>query len=96
MRIARKEEQRTQTNLLDVHPNEHMLESSREVQPSGVVRRRLFHLVKEAVFVQLVKEEEGCECKSVDDWGDDHVRNTYSDDIKSQSEPELQGETTRK
>lgn len=77
MFITREEEQCAQTDLLDVHPNEHVLKGSGEEEPSSVICLRLFYLVKEAIFVHLIEEEERSEGESVDDRRNDHICDTY-------------------
>jgi hypothetical protein len=56
-----EEEQGTETELLDIHPNEQVLNRLWEEQASCVSRGRLRVLVKEEVLVEEVEKEK---CKA--------------------------------
>lgn len=72
--VPRKEEERRQIDLLDVQPDEDVLDGTREEQATGVARGGLAEGVDEEVLVEQVEEEEGEACKAIDEGRDDRVR----------------------
>lgn len=76
--IPSKEEECTETDLLDVHAHEHMLHGFRIEQASSVRSRWLGVLVQKEVFVELVEQEEGENSKTVDDGRDHGVAESYT------------------
>ena len=71
--ILCKEEQGAETELLNVHSDEHMLECLREEQASCVGRGRLSVLVEELVLVEEVEKEECKARKAIDNRGDNGI-----------------------
>ena len=55
-----------------------MLNSFRIEQPSGVCSCWLSKLVQEKIFVELVKQEEGQNSKTIDDRRNDGVAESYA------------------
>jgi hypothetical protein len=76
--ILSKEEQCTETDLLNIQTHEHMLNGFRVEQASGVRRRRLSELIQEEVFVELIEQEEGEDRKTVDDRRNDGIAKSYT------------------
>lgn len=64
--VLRKEEQSSETDLLDVQSDEHVLDSFGEEEASRVVCTGLLELPEEEVLVQHEEEEEGNEGETVD------------------------------
>ena len=75
--VLRQEEQRRETDLLDVHPDENVLHRLREEQSTGLSSRRLVELPEEEVLPEEVEEDKGDEGEAVDDRRDDRVRDRY-------------------
>lgn len=71
--VLGEEEQRRQTDLLNVQPDEDVLEGLGEEQSSGVARARLLEQPQEQVLVEEVEEHECNERKTIDHRGDDRV-----------------------
>ena len=69
--ILSEEEQCGEAYLLNVQPNENMLECLGEEHASSVVRARLLQLPKEEVLVQHEEKEESDEGEAVD-YGRDY------------------------
>lgn len=76
--IPSKEEECTETDLLDVHAHEYMLHGFRVEQASGVRGRWLGILIQEEIFEELVEQEEGKNSETVDDGRDDGVPESYT------------------
>lgn len=66
VRVRHEEEQGTKTELLDVHPNEHMLNRLWEEQATRIGRGRLRVLVKEEILVEEIEKEKCKACKAID------------------------------
>jgi hypothetical protein len=63
-----------QKKLLDIKPDEHMVNCLREKEPASVARGRLIIDPSEKVFVQEVEQSEGCKRKAIDDRSYDGIR----------------------
>jgi hypothetical protein len=65
--VLGKEKQCTQAKLLDIKPNEYMVQRFREEEAAGFAGGRLIVDPCEKVFVQEVDQEEGRKREAVDD-----------------------------
>ena len=65
--VSGEEKQRTQAKLLDIKPDEHMVQRFGEEEAAGLAGRRLIVDPGEKVFVQEIGQEEGPKREAVDD-----------------------------
>ena len=71
--ITLEEEQSAETDLLNVHPNKHMLDCLWEKQATCVGRGRLRVPVEEEVLVEEIEKEECKACKAIDNRRDNGI-----------------------
>lgn len=71
--ILAKEEQRRETDMLDIEPHKHVLDRLGEEQATRVACFRHVELPEEEILVEHVEEEKGKAGEAVDDGGDDAV-----------------------
>lgn len=73
IRILSQKEQRAQADLLNIQPNEDMLDCFGEEQSTRIARRRLLILPQKQILVEHVERKECGTSETVDDRGDDRV-----------------------
>ena len=71
--VLGEEKQCTQAKLLDIKPNEYMVQRFREEEAAGFARGRLIVDPGEKVFVQEVDQEEAGKREAVDDGRYDRI-----------------------
>lgn len=73
------EEERSETNLLDVKTNKHVLDGLWEEQASSISRSWLVQLPEEEVLPYKIEQAKRDKGEAVDDRGDDHVSKRNDD-----------------